>query len=56
VHRSSYKDWAWREQPIKPEKIEALAMVKNIYLESNLSAVARTVSGIPITRGLLMSR
>ena len=19
VHRSSYKDWAWREQPIKPE-------------------------------------
>jgi len=47
---------AGREQRIKPEKIEALAMVKSIYRESNSSAGARTVSSIATTRGLPMSR
>jgi len=46
VLRSSYKYWAGREHRIKPEKIEALAVVINIYRESNSSASAITVSGV----------
>ena len=56
MHRSSYKYWVSRERRIKPEKVEALAIVKSIYRESNSSAGARTISGIATTRGLSMSR
>jgi putative transposase len=56
IDRSSYKYWAKQVIPIKPEKVKALAMVKNIYAESNSSAGARTISVIATTRGLAMSR
>jgi putative transposase len=56
IHRSSYKYWAKQVRRIKPEKVKALAMVKNIYAESNSSAGARTISVIATTRGLAMSR
>jgi putative transposase len=41
---------------IKPEEIKALVMVKSIYLESNGSAGARTISGIATARGFSLSR
>lgn len=56
IHRSSYKYWAKQVRRIKPEKVKALAMVKNIYAESNSSAGAQTISVIATTRGLAMSR
>lgn len=56
IHRSSYKYWAKHARSIKPEEVEALAMVKSIYAESNSSAGARTIAGIATTRGLPLSR
>jgi hypothetical protein len=48
--------WAKQVRKIKPEEIKALAMVKSIYLESNSSAGARTISGIATARGFSLSR
>ena len=41
---------------IKPEEIKALVMVKSIYLESNISAGAKIISGIATTRSFSLSR
>ncbi len=56
IHRSSYKYWANHAKSIKREEVEALAMVKSIYAESNSPAGARTIAGIATTRGLPLSR
>jgi hypothetical protein len=50
THRSSYKYWANQVRHTKPVKVKSLAMVKNIYTESNSSAGARTILVIATKR------
>ena len=56
INRSSYKYWSKRSRTIKPERLLELALVRQIFTESNGSAGARSVAQIATTRGTDLSR
>lgn len=56
VHRSSYKYWITRSKMINHKRLNEMALVKEIFSESNNSAGARTVATIATSRGVSLSR
>ena len=56
VNRSSYQYWRSKSRQLSAKHVHEIAMVKEIFHESNGSAGARTIAQIASKRGTKMSR
>ena len=55
VHRSSFKAWK-RTKPIRPEQVQRLSKVRELFNASNGSAVSRSIATMASAQGIQMSR
>ena len=55
VHRSSFKAWK-RSKPIRPEQVQRLSKVRELFNASNGSAGSRSIATMASAQGVQMSR
>jgi putative transposase len=55
VHRSSFKAWK-RTKPIRPEQVQRLSKVRELFHASNGSAGSRSIATMASAQGVQMSR